>query len=99
MTQEEKFEKIISWYAQVNEEDTKELAKQENIQKIREVEELMNESFPKEILSLYNKYDGDTGTGYGICNVNHVKLSEIFDNFKLDYENTFENISYAIRYH
>lgn len=65
MTKEEKFEKIISWYAQLNEEDTKELAKQENIQKTREIEELMNESFPKEMLSLYEKYDGDTGTGYG----------------------------------
>lgn len=65
MTQQEKFDKIISWYAQVNEVETKQLTEQENIQKTREIEELINESFPKEILSLYEKYDGDTGTGYG----------------------------------
>lgn len=65
MTKEEKLQKILGWYSSINTEQTKQLAKQENFRLIREIEVLIGESFPQEIYSFFEKYDGESGNGYG----------------------------------
>lgn len=65
MTKEEKLNKILSWYSEVNEEETKHLAKQENFLQIDEVEKLIGEVIPEDIRDFFEKYDGESGNGYG----------------------------------
>lgn len=78
MTKEEKLNKVISWYSKVNEEETKHLARQENFPKIEEIEKLIGEAIPQDIREFFEKYDGDSGNGYGsFFGHSFVSLSEM----------------------
>jgi len=67
----EKFEKITNWFAHyitdpALEFEVNQLAPQKNVANIKMVEDLLGESFPPEVLKLYQKYDGEQqGTGFG----------------------------------
>lgn len=65
MTQEEKLIEIINWFSGISEEETKQLAKQESFERTAEIEELIGESLPQEVLDLFTQYDGEAGTGIG----------------------------------
>ena len=55
MTATEKLLAILNWYAALNEEVRNELAKQENLHTISDIEVLIGASFPQELLELYKK--------------------------------------------
>jgi len=93
MTNEEKLNKILRWYSEINEEETKHLAVQENFHQIDEIEKLIGEIIPQDIRDLFEKYDGETGNGYGsffghsIVNLSEMKNSLDFAKTQLKPKN------------
>lgn len=65
MTKEEKLNKILNWYSETKQEETKKLAAQEDFQTIHEIEELVGDSLPQDIYELFEKFNGESGNGYG----------------------------------
>lgn len=65
MTQEEKLSKLLNWYSDKNPEKTKILKKQGNLQRLYELEEMVGDHFPEDIRNLFEKFDGESGDGYG----------------------------------
>lgn len=55
----EKFDWIVSWYANEAGEPVRELQKQENPDQLDRVSELVGESLTPEIVELFQRYDGD----------------------------------------
>ena len=78
MTKEGKLNKILRWYSEVNEEETKHLARQEDFLKIEENEKLIGEIIPQDIRNFFEKYDGESGNGYGsFFGHSFISLSEM----------------------
>ena len=78
MTKEEKINKILGWYSEVNIEETKHLSRQDNFLQVDEIEKLTGEVIPKDIRDFFEKYDGESGNGYGsFFGHSFVSLSEM----------------------
>lgn len=83
MTEIEKLQKIVRWYADATPEETKQLAPQENIQQISEIESFLDASLPKSIRALFEKFNGEKGDGYGtFLGHSFVSLEEVKTNLE-----------------
>lgn len=53
MTKNKKLHKILNWYAEVNQKETKQLARQESFEQVSEVEALVEETLPQDIRDFF----------------------------------------------
>ncbi|WP_278923857.1 SMI1/KNR4 family protein [Pseudophaeobacter profundi] len=60
-----KFERIIQWQVEVNEDVIRSVVPQEKSERIKRVEGLVGDVLPADLKTLYEKYDGENDSGLG----------------------------------
>jgi cell wall assembly regulator SMI1 len=61
----QKFERVIEWQIEVNDDVIRSVLPQENSERIKPIESLVGGTLPDELNDLYEKYDGENDTGLG----------------------------------
>jgi len=79
----QKFETITDWFKDFTKGHVSELIEQNQITRIHDIENLIGEKIPSDVVDIFNKYDGDDMSDFGsFLGYYFVTLNEIIQEFE-----------------